>query len=452
MSISTECTGATRTAIQVNVTQPATASFAAATASSCGTSPFQLTGTVGGSATGGTYSSSGTGIFAPSATTLNATYTPSAADVAAGSVTLTLTSSGSTPCPDATATQTLNLSPAPVATFSYPAGTIYCAGSTSTVTPTLGTGATAGTFSSTTGLTLNATTGAITPSTSMLGTYTVTNTVAAANGCSAATATTTVTITAAPVATFSYPITIYCAGGNTTNATPTLGVGATAGIFSSTAGLVINATTGVINVNASTAGTYTVTNTVAASGGCAVATATTSFIISPRPATPTLSAVYNGATTTLTSSVVTGAFPGSYQFYLNGVAIPGATGQTYVVNGTPAQLGSYTVVTTNSNGCASLPSAPLVVTAARNGIAGTSLTVYPNPTPNGRATLELSGYRLTTQLTVLDALGRLIITELLPAAAGTTTRTLDLTGGATGVYLLRLRNADGIETRRLLRE
>ncbi len=38
-----------------------------------------------------------------------------------------------------------------------------------------------------------------------------------------------------------------------------------------------------------------------------------------------------------------------------------------------------------------------------------------------------------------------------PTNAGTATRTLDLAGAATGVYLLRLRNADGVETRRLIR-
>ena len=67
-------------------------------------------------------------------------------------------------------------------------------------------------------------------------------------------------------------------------------------------------------------------------------------------------------------------------------------------------------------------------------------------------TLELTGYRLATQLTVLDALGRVIISELLPANAGTATRTLNLKDVATGVYLLRLRNTDGVETRRLVRE
>ncbi|HSK14275.1 MAG TPA: hypothetical protein VK907_13735, partial [Phnomibacter sp.] len=51
-----------------------------------------------------------------------------------------------------------------------------------------------GTFSSTSGLTINATSGAITPSTSTPGTYTVTYTVAGVGGCPGTTATTTVTI------------------------------------------------------------------------------------------------------------------------------------------------------------------------------------------------------------------------------------------------------------------
>ena len=60
--------------------------------STCAASPsVQLAGSVGGSATSGTWSG-GAGSFSPNASTLNATYTPTAAEVAAGSVTLTLTS------------------------------------------------------------------------------------------------------------------------------------------------------------------------------------------------------------------------------------------------------------------------------------------------------------------------------------------------------------------------
>ncbi|UOQ97899.1 T9SS type A sorting domain-containing protein [Hymenobacter sp. 5317J-9] len=363
--IGSECVAATRTPIQVNVTAPATASFPAATATTCAASAYTLAGTVGGSATTGTYTSSGTGTFSPNATTLGATYTPSAADIAAGSVTITLTSNAVGTCSPGTATLTLTISPARVATFSYATAT-GCVGSAGTVSPTLGTGATAGTFSS-------------------------------------------------------------------------------------TAGLTINATTGVITLATSTAGTYTVTNTVAATSTCPAVTATTTFTVNPRPATPTITATYNGTTTTLTSSAATGN-----QWYLTvgstTTAVAGATGQTLVLTGLPNQLGSYTVTTTNANGCVSLPSAALVVTGTKNSIAGASLKLYPNPTPNGEVTLELTGFRSATQLTVLDPLGRVILTEVLPANAGTATHPLNLKGMASGVYLLRLSNTDGVETRRLVKE
>ncbi|GAB2858093.1 hypothetical protein GCM10027044_17630 [Hymenobacter ruber] len=433
------CSAATATA-QVTITAAPVATFSYATTSYCVSGATNPAVALGTGATAGTFTST-TGL------TLNATtgaITLSSSTPGTYTVTNTIAASGG--CAAATATTTVTITAAPVATFSYGTTSTYCVSGTTAPAVVLGTGATAGTFSSTTGLSLNATTGAITLSSSTPGTYTVTNTVAAASGCAATTATTTVTITAAPTATFSYATTTGCAG-STTAVTPTLGTGASAGTYSSTTGLVINATTGAINLATSTAGTYTVTNTVAAAGGCAAATATATFTVNPRPATPTISVVYNGTTTTLTSSATTGN-----QWYLSGNIITGATGQTYVVNGLPAQFGSYTVVVTNANGCTSLPSTPLVITAARNSIAGASLQVYPNPTPMGQMTLELTGYRLATQLTVLDALGRVVISELLPANAGTATRTLDLKGVTTGVYLLRLRNADGVETRRLVRE
>src|SRR5207247_2112497 len=81
------------------VSDPMTISFGSgATAdagldrTACASSPaVQLAGSVGGAATSGTWSG-GAGSFSPNASTLNATYTPTAAEVAAGSVTLTLTS------------------------------------------------------------------------------------------------------------------------------------------------------------------------------------------------------------------------------------------------------------------------------------------------------------------------------------------------------------------------
>ena len=168
----------------------------------------------------------------------------------------------------------------PAATISY-AGTPFCSSLAAPQAVTQ-TGTAGGTYSSTAGLTINAATGAITPSTSTAGTYTVTYTMAAGGGCAAQTATTSVTITALPVATFSYAGTPYCQ--NAANPSPTFSGGGVAGTFSSTAGLVfVSTATGQINLAASTPGTYTVTNTIAAAGGCAAVTATSSITITALP-------------------------------------------------------------------------------------------------------------------------------------------------------------------------
>src|SRR5258706_6179845 len=76
----------------VTINPAATASAGGNQTICSGSSTAGLGGTVGGSATGGTWSSSGTGTFSPNATTLNATYNPSPADITAGTETPTLSS------------------------------------------------------------------------------------------------------------------------------------------------------------------------------------------------------------------------------------------------------------------------------------------------------------------------------------------------------------------------
>src|SRR5205823_7749305 len=105
---------------------------------------------------------------------------------------------------------------------------------------------------------------------------------AAAGGCSQVTATTSITITALPAATFSYTATPYCQ--NAANPSPAFSGEGVAGTFSSTAGLVfVSTSTGQVNLSSSTPGTYTITNTIAASGGCAQVTATSSITIKALP-------------------------------------------------------------------------------------------------------------------------------------------------------------------------
>ncbi|MEA3443102.1 MAG: LamG-like jellyroll fold domain-containing protein, partial [Bacteroidota bacterium] len=81
-----------------------------------------------------------------------------------------------------------------------------------------------------------------------------------------------------PIASFNYPGTPYCP--NASNALPTLGNGAQAGTFSSTAGLVFESTaTGEVNIVESTPGNYTVTNTIDAIGACDIVSETTPLAI-----------------------------------------------------------------------------------------------------------------------------------------------------------------------------
>src|SRR6185295_5067387 len=143
------------------------------------------------------------------------------------------------------------------------------------------TGTTGGTYSSTAGLTIDAVTGDIMPSSSTLGTYTVTYTIPAAGACPAFLTTTSVTITNGVSATISYNGTPFCSSLSTDQ--QVVLIGTAGGTFSSTAGLSINSATGAINPSASTAGTYTVTYAIAASGTCIGFSTTTAVTITTAP-------------------------------------------------------------------------------------------------------------------------------------------------------------------------
>uniref|UniRef100_UPI0037DCCF5E T9SS type A sorting domain-containing protein n=1 Tax=Hymenobacter sp. B81 TaxID=3344878 RepID=UPI0037DCCF5E len=430
------CAASTATA-SVTVTAPASAAFAYATSTFCTSGTSTPTPTISGTS-GGTFS-------APAGLSINAT--TGAINLSAstpGSYTVTYAVGGA--CPTS-ATASVTITTAPLATFSYAAAS-YCASGGSNPAPTFAAGASAGTFSSTAGLSVNAATGIINLAASLPGTYTVTNTIAASGGCATSSATATVTITASANAAFSYAGTVFCASGS--NPTPSI-TGTSGGTFSSTAGLSINPSTGAINLSASTPGSYTVTYAV---GGACPASATASVTINATPATPTLTATAQPNGSVLLTATGGGA-GASYQFYLNGQPVAGATGATYTVS-TATQNGSYTVVATAPNSCASAASNAVtatVVLASAKPLAGSMLSVYPNPTRDGRLTVELSGYRKPVQLTVINAVGQVVYrAQVLPAATGLTQQPVDLSTLPTGVYVLRLSTEGGTDTRRIVRE
>jgi hypothetical protein len=191
----------------------------------------------------------------------------------AGTYTVTLTETDiSTTCESVVTVEVTVLDP-PTATISY-SGSPYCATGTATVTQT---GQGGGTYSSTAGLVINATTGEIDLAASTPATYTVTYSFT--NGTCSDITTASVTINALPTATISYSGSPYCATGTAT-VTQT---GQGGGTYSSTAGLVINATTGDIDLAASTPGTYTVTYSF--TNGTCPNTTTAGVTINPLPAT-----------------------------------------------------------------------------------------------------------------------------------------------------------------------
>lgn len=94
---------------------------------------------------------------------------------------------------------------------------------------------------------------------------------------------------------------------------------------------------------------------------------------------------------------------------------------------------------------------PVVPVQLASEAAAPLLTLAPNPT-TGRVVVQL--VQATAQaatLQVLDALGRTVHQQALPAAA-TQQQTLDLQALPTGVYLVRVTSAAGVATQRLVRQ
>ena len=249
----------------------------------CTSAPAQtvtLTGTSGGiysALPAGLSINSGTGAITPGTST-------------AGTYTVTYTIAAAGGCSVVTATATVQITALPTATITYP-GSPYC-NSIGTAQSVNLVGTTGGVFSSTpAGLTLNSSTGEVTPSTSTAGLYSVTYTIAAAGGCSVVTATAPVTITALPVATFNYTGGSFC--NNAVDPLPTFSGGGVPGIFSSTPGLIfVDTSTGQVDLSASTPGSYTVVNTIAAAGGCGIVTSSSPITIT---ALPTAAISYPGS-------------------------------------------------------------------------------------------------------------------------------------------------------------
>ncbi len=141
------------------------------------------------------------------------------------------------------------------------------------------------------------------------------------------------------------------------------------------------------------AGNYYVTVTDA--NGCTASSNHLAINVYPLPP---VSISVNGDTLTAFNAV-------TYQWYLNGSAIPGATSNVYVAN----QNGNYTVAVTDTNGCTVLSNPTYMNGTGINELLSEGkISVYPNPLQKGNWHLEISKEWMNAVCEIFDAGGRLI--------------------------------------------
>ncbi|MEN9994278.1 MAG: hypothetical protein RL762_935, partial [Bacteroidota bacterium] len=394
----------------------------------CAGSSVIIHGTIGGSATSGTWSTMGSGTF-QSVSSLNTTYTPSAADISAGNVKLILTTNDPVgPC--SSVMDTLNVIIKPIPLLTVGSASAVCSGVAFSISLTPSILSPPASYNWTLSGTLPAgvtttTSGTIAaPNNTFSGTvqnlssgpvtlqYQISTTV---NGCTSVNMNASVNIKPIPQPIITPPgPTTVCNGSTLT---------LTTSVFS-TYLWSNNATTQTTTVNAAGNYTVTVTNSYGCSGSSAASIVNFSVPITPNfnqvapicsngtfslPTTSTNGisgtwspAINNLATTTYTftpssgqcantaqmivtvnplptptitanapttfcqgsSVILTGTGGGTYAWNLNGSAIANATS----ANLTATQAGNYTVTVTNANGC--------VATSAVR-----TIIVNPNPQP-----------------------------------------------------------------------
>jgi Secretion system C-terminal sorting domain len=143
--------------------------------------------------------------------------------------------------------------------------------------------------------------------------------------------------------------------------------------------------------------------------------------------TVTVTISQSGHVLTATSTGAT-----SYQWYLNGTVISGATSSTY----TASTTGAYTCMATTAGGCSGTSSAYNFSTAGINELSlSDAIQVYPTLTENSvnvkvNASLGAISYTIYSLDGKVHGAGSI--------AAGTTAATIDLSTASAGLYIIRM--------------
>lgn len=182
-------------------------------------------------------------------------------------------------------------------------------------------------------------------------------------------------------------------------------------------------------VTYATAGTYDVTLTVNNANGSDTKTFSGFITV----LSPSLSSNYtvNADTISATTTAI------AYQWLFNGVEIPGANSQSYIMN----QSGAYSLLVTDSNGCTSLSSS-YAFTVGVQELKGTNegLFAYPNPiVENGILTLQINNLKKGRNAILLtDLAGRVVRKVPIEINSDHQEVKIELNGISPGMYLIDL--------------
>ncbi|MGB4929978.1 MAG: MopE-related protein, partial [Chitinophagales bacterium] len=129
----------------------------------------------------------------------------------------------------------------------------------------------------------------------------------------------------------------------------------------------------------------------------------------------------------------------TYQWYLDGTPISGATNFTYF----PVTTGNYYCEITNEFDCSRTTATVTVINVCREGLstepiaANTTLAVYPNPADNlFNVEMELDELNTDATVTVFNILGEVVYNAQVALFNGTLNTTVDASSFTSGAYIV----------------